>query len=494
MKKGAGALPGCAALTRATRGYTGIYTLWRRAHGGISFVRFRARFVTISVHFIQLTGLFMAMGGISRLGNARNNFLYGAQGEDTLDGGGGDDYLRGYLGNDVLTGGTGADRFVFERTFAANGTDRITDFEVGTDILDFSLVGFARGVFNREPLANIVRLERTVTGARLLLDLDGGGDNFQTWAQLDGLALGNQVSLQVGARTLAATVLPPPPQVVKLVVNGPAQLAITANEAAVAQFYAGGSGWQGPSIGDAVPLAANTPGLLDVAAQASITLAELRLQGEGSAGVASNARVYLGTNANDAITGTDQASVIFGFGGADTLVGGAGADTLVGGPGANTLDGGAGADTYVMAADALDTIASAGFTAGVGGDVLDFSALGLAPSQNIYVNHGTWYQGFPAHNVAIYVDMTAEAWDLDGNAAAVKSQLDAAAVWDQLVYRNIILWDDTPTTVSIALVENDDTLDNNDVSVTLIGQITGFADQTATDAFLAALRTENFVI
>ena len=76
--------------------------------------------------------------GISRAGNARNNFLYGSQGRDSLDGGAGDDYLRGYLGNDVLTGGTGADRFVFERTFAANGTDRITDFEVDYDILDFS--------------------------------------------------------------------------------------------------------------------------------------------------------------------------------------------------------------------------------------------------------------------------------------------------------------------------------------------------------------------
>ena len=29
--------------------------------------------------------------GISRAGNARNNFLYGSQGRDSLDGGSGDD-------------------------------------------------------------------------------------------------------------------------------------------------------------------------------------------------------------------------------------------------------------------------------------------------------------------------------------------------------------------------------------------------------------------
>ena len=277
----------------------------------------------------------MAIGGISRAGNARNNFLYGSQGRDSLDGGAGDDYLRGYEGSDVLAGGTGADRFVFERTFAANGTDRITDFEVGTDILDCSLVGFARGVFNRQPLANIIRLEQTDTGARLLVDLDGGGDSFQPWARLDGLMLGDQVTLKVGVLTLTAPVQLP--EVLSFGVSGTAQLAITAGTSAVAQLYVQGSGTPGGAIGGSVNLVANVPGTLNVAPQAGMMVAELRLSGPGTTGAAANTLVYLGTNGNDAITGSDQADIIFGFDGADALIGGAGADTI---------DGGAGTDTY----------------------------------------------------------------------------------------------------------------------------------------------------
>lgn len=287
--------------------------------------------------------------GISRAGNARNNFLYGSQGRDSLDGGAGDDYLRGYLGNDVLTGGTGADRYVFERTFAANGTDRITDFDVGTDILDFSLVGFARGVFNRHPLENIIRLEQTDTGARLLVDLDGGGNSFQPWARLDGLELGDQVTLRVGALTLTAPVQLP--EVLSFGVSGPAQLAITAGTSAVAQLYVQGLGTPGVPLGGSVNLVANVPGTLNVAPQAGVTVAELRLSGTGTTGAAADTLVYLGTNGNDSITGSDQADIIFGFDGADTLIGGAGNDLIQGASDDALIDGGTGvADVLEVAA------------------------------------------------------------------------------------------------------------------------------------------------
>lgn len=148
----------------------------------------------------------MPVAGLSRTGNARNNSLYGAAGVDTLDGGAGDDYLRGYQGDDILTGGTGADRFVLERTFAANGLDRITDFETGVDVLDFSLVGFGRGVLTQDQ-SNWIRVQKTETGVSLQLDLDGGGNSFQTWLNLDGeFASGSLLNLQIGSRTLTARV------------------------------------------------------------------------------------------------------------------------------------------------------------------------------------------------------------------------------------------------------------------------------------------------
>ncbi len=61
-------------------------------------------------------------------------------GNDTLDGGTGIDRLYGGGGNDTLTGGAGADRFIFsmygvDGTAGNDGTDVVTDFTVGTDVI-----------------------------------------------------------------------------------------------------------------------------------------------------------------------------------------------------------------------------------------------------------------------------------------------------------------------------------------------------------------------
>lgn len=64
--------------------------------------------------------------------------LEGNAGDDTLSGRGGDDILFGDRGSDTLTGGEGRDQFLFT---AGDGTDVITDFKVGTDIL--AIFGFA---------------------------------------------------------------------------------------------------------------------------------------------------------------------------------------------------------------------------------------------------------------------------------------------------------------------------------------------------------------
>ena len=53
----------------------------------------------------------------------------------TLSGGGGDDVLKSGQGADILTGGTGVDRFEFRIGF---GSDRITDFETGSDQIDLT--------------------------------------------------------------------------------------------------------------------------------------------------------------------------------------------------------------------------------------------------------------------------------------------------------------------------------------------------------------------
>ena len=81
-------------------------------------------------------------------GGDGNDYLDGFNGRDILDGGAGDDTLIGYndddiltggTGNDILTGGYGADQFIFTQ---GDGIDSITDFEVGTDIVDLTDFGF----------------------------------------------------------------------------------------------------------------------------------------------------------------------------------------------------------------------------------------------------------------------------------------------------------------------------------------------------------------
>jgi Ca2+-binding RTX toxin-like protein len=75
-------------------------------------------------------------GGSGRdelLGGNGNDLLLGNGGNDTLIGGNGNDTLFGGLGRDVLTGGNGNDLFVLR---PGTGTDTITDFQVGKDLID----------------------------------------------------------------------------------------------------------------------------------------------------------------------------------------------------------------------------------------------------------------------------------------------------------------------------------------------------------------------
>ena len=75
-------------------------------------------------------------------GNGANNVLTGNGGNDKIKGGAGDDTIIGGTGNDILEGGTGTDHFAFSAAGAANGVDRITDFQHGVDWLQFSTADY----------------------------------------------------------------------------------------------------------------------------------------------------------------------------------------------------------------------------------------------------------------------------------------------------------------------------------------------------------------
>lgn len=70
------------------------------------------------------------------VGNPSADTLVGGAGDDTISGNQGADKITGGAGDDYLSGGTGKDIFYYAK--AADATDVITDFLVGTDKLDFS--------------------------------------------------------------------------------------------------------------------------------------------------------------------------------------------------------------------------------------------------------------------------------------------------------------------------------------------------------------------
>ena len=95
-------------------------------------------------------------------GGSGGDTLNGSAGRDLLKGQGGDDKLVGAAGSDTLTGGTGSDVFVFG---PGTGADRITDFAVGTDVIDLSAI-LGINTFGQLRAATV----NTDAGARVTFD------------------------------------------------------------------------------------------------------------------------------------------------------------------------------------------------------------------------------------------------------------------------------------------------------------------------------------
>jgi len=89
-----------------------------------------------------------------------SDVINGQGGNDKLTGLGGDDILRGGDGEDTLTGGSGEDQFWIVSGGLQEGTDTITDFEVGTDVL---------GIAGLPGVTAISDLDISQTGADTLI-------------------------------------------------------------------------------------------------------------------------------------------------------------------------------------------------------------------------------------------------------------------------------------------------------------------------------------
>jgi hypothetical protein len=99
------------------------------------------------------------IGNDSVFGGQGSETLLGSSGDDALFGGKGDDFLNGGLGNDTLTGGMGADKFLLSTN---SGTDTITDFEVGQDLLVLGNgLSFSQLAIVQDSGATLIRFAQT---------------------------------------------------------------------------------------------------------------------------------------------------------------------------------------------------------------------------------------------------------------------------------------------------------------------------------------------
>lgn len=115
-------------------------------------------------------------GGDLMNGDRGNDALHGGNGIDILNGGRGHDHLSGDSGRDILNGGrgedtvaggSGVDTFVFEKNW---GSDRLTDYVDGQDLLDFQAFG----------LTDVSDLTLVQDGSHALITIDGENGELVT--------------------------------------------------------------------------------------------------------------------------------------------------------------------------------------------------------------------------------------------------------------------------------------------------------------------------
>lgn len=126
----------------------------------------------------------------SRLDGGTGNDVLRSPGLDNLSGGDGRDTLEsGGLAN-TLTGGAGADRFVYGTfDFTSIAGDTIMDFGNGRDILDLSHLLDQFGVPDDPFTSGFLALDVQNGSTHLLIDTDGGGDNFAVLVTLQNTVL-----------------------------------------------------------------------------------------------------------------------------------------------------------------------------------------------------------------------------------------------------------------------------------------------------------------
>ena len=136
-------------------------------------------------------------------GGAGTQLIYGLAGNDMLNGGDGDDFIVGGTGADTMTGGAGRDTFAWLGGEIGTGVDSISGFALGAsgDALDVSrlLSGFDPAT---SVLSDYVRVTAASGNTTVSVDIDGGGDSFQSIAVLQGVTGLNVDTMQANGNLI----------------------------------------------------------------------------------------------------------------------------------------------------------------------------------------------------------------------------------------------------------------------------------------------------
>lgn len=379
-------------------------------------------------------------GNDTLTGSDSADTLLGLAGNDSLSGGAGDDKLDGGAGMDTLTGGAGADTFVFSsrldsyrnyNTGGANLGDLITDFNVASDKIDLSALGFTGlGDGKNDTVYLVLNSAGTKTYIKSLT-ADANGNRFEV--ALDGNYLNTLTSANFVFATTSPTnhapVVATPLLDQNATENTPFSYVVPAtsfsdpdnDSLSYTAKLADGSALPSWLVFDAATRTfSGTP-----SDTASGTYSIQVTATDGSNATVSDSFtlavqdvptsvVINGTPNNDTLTGTAANEQLFGGAGNDTLNGGAGNDILVGGTGVDKLTGGAGADVFRYTSK-LDSYRTSSTSASdqildfdVAADKIDVSALGYTGLGNGL--NGTLQLTYSASTNRTYLkDLTVDA-------------------------------------------------------------------------------------
>ena len=373
----------------------GSYLITRPSHDGISSASLANEWFLFADGAREINGMLVDVGitkyaqvpGLTQ-GTAKNDYLCGTVGDETLEGGAGNDWITGTGGgaedgNDLMLGEAGADVLMGGRgndtLIGGAGDDTLTGYWIGmrTGASDADTAVFSG---NRD---NYLSSYDTATGTFTVTDTvsDDGTDKV---SDIDYFAFAD------GTATAAEMLLP----VHRLIEGGAGNDSLVAGawsdtiQGAAGNDTLAGQGGDDSLQGDAgadVLRGGAGNDLLDGGADVdTATFDEVQgavqvdlelgmATGDGGDDVLTDIENVIGSAGADEITGNGSMNILRGGAGDDDIAAGAGDDILEGGSGNDTLTGGSGSDRAVydsVAAIQVDLAVGQVHGAATGDDVL----------------------------------------------------------------------------------------------------------------------------